>query len=147
MGTCLCGSKFPYCGDRPNGSIDCNNGTVSRRAYKKDITYLEDADRAELAQRALDTHLARYRYTTESPDARRHLGFIIDDQPDPSPAIDADRTHVDLYGYSSMLLAALQEQSKELRALRERIDLLEKGPVAACACSPAAPRGSGATGF
>jgi hypothetical protein len=98
---------------------------VSRRKFKDDIDYVDDAVRAELAQEALDTRLAQYRYKTEPAGGRRHLGFIIDDQPDPSPAVEADRTHVDLYGYTSMLLAAVQEQSKEIRALRERIDTLE----------------------
>jgi hypothetical protein len=135
MGACLCGTKYPYCGDRPNGIIDCNNGTISRRSFKEDITYVEDTERAELARAALDTRLARYRYKTEPVDARRHLGFIIDDQPDPSPAVDGDRTHVDLYGYSSMLLAAVQEQSKEIRALRERVQTLEDETTGRCACS------------
>jgi hypothetical protein len=134
MGTCLCGTRYPYCGDRSDG-IDCSDGTISRRVFKDDIAYVEDAERAELAQAALDTRLARYRYKTELASARRHLGFIIDDQPDPSPAVEGDRTHVDLYGYTSMLLAAVQEQSKEIRALRERVETLEQERPGACASS------------
>jgi hypothetical protein len=127
MGTCLCGTKFPYCSVLPTGEIGCNNGTVSRRAYKDDITYVEDDERAELAQEALDIRLARYRYKTEDVGAQRHLGFIIDDLPSPSPAVAADGSHVDLYGYTSMLLATVQEQQDQIRALRERVDALEKG--------------------
>jgi hypothetical protein len=69
--------------------------------------------------------LASYSYKNDPPTARRRLGFIIDDQPDPSFAVDDDRTHVDLYGYTSMLLATVQEQQKEIAELKRRVDRLE----------------------
>jgi hypothetical protein len=87
---------------------------------------VDDKERAALARQTLGIPLARYRYKEEPPDARRRPGFIIDDQPDPSPAVLADRTHVDEYGYTSMLLATVQQQSKELRELRRRIEELEQ---------------------
>jgi hypothetical protein len=101
-------------------------GTTSRRAAKDDIVYVDDKEREALAQQTLDIPLARYRYKQEPPDARRRLGFIIDDQPDPSPAVLADRTHVDEYGYTSMLLATVQQQAKELQELRRRVEELEQ---------------------
>ena len=104
----------------------CSDGTVSRRAFKDDVAYVSDQEREELAHQALDIPLARYRYKNEPPDARRRLGFLIDDQPDPSPAVAADRTHVDEYGYTSMLLATVQQQAKEIDALRLRVDALER---------------------
>jgi hypothetical protein len=131
---CVCGGNPPLggCGSgNADDPVSCNTGTVSRRAFKDDITYVDDEEREALARQALDVRLAHYRYKGESPDARRRLGFLIDDQPDPSPAVDADRTHVDEYGYTSMLLATLQEQSKELDALRRRVEVLERGRAAA----------------
>jgi len=54
------------------------------------------------------------------------LGFIIDDMPAGSPAVDGDGTHVDLYGYSTMLLATVKEQQKQIDALQKQVDELKK---------------------
>jgi hypothetical protein len=109
------------------GPVVCFNGTISRRAFKDDVAYVTDEEREALARQALDIPLARYRYKNEPTDARRRLGFLIDDQPDPSPAVDGDRTHVDEYGYTSMLLATVQQQAREIDELRRRVETLERG--------------------
>ena len=92
---------------------------ISRAAYKRDIHYVTADERAALAQQALAIPLATYRYKTQT-DARTHLGFIIEDV-EPSPAVRSEANHVDLYGYSSMMLAALQTQQAELAAMRAEI--------------------------
>lgn len=126
MTDCFCAaSRIDMC-MAGQGYLICNNGTLSRRAFKKDIDYVPDAERAELARDALAIPLARYRYKTEPESQSRHLGFIIDDQPAECPAVAADGTHVDLYGYTSMLLAAVQEQQKQIDALKKQVDALEK---------------------
>ena len=104
----------------------CSNGAISRREFKKDITYVGDQEREKLASEALSIPLATYRYKTEPNGEKKHLGFIIDDQPDPSPAVQSDRTHVDEYGYTSMLLATVQEQQKQIDALSKKVDALQK---------------------
>jgi hypothetical protein len=111
------------------GNLGCENPcdtSISRRAFKKKIHYLTDEDRQQLANQAMSTPLASYAYKNDPPSARRRLGFIIDDQPNPSFAVDDDRTHVDLYGYTSMLLATVQEQQKEIAELKKRLDRLEE---------------------
>jgi hypothetical protein len=126
---CVCGGPAPPfggCGNgKPDDPVACNTGTVSRSAFKDDIVYVDPEEQRALARQALDIPLAHYRYKTEPPSARRRLGFIIDDQPDPSPAVDGDRTHVDEYGYTSMLLATVQQQAKEIQELRSRVEALE----------------------
>ena len=67
--------------------------------------------------------LATYRYKEEPNEARAHLGFIIDDMPD-SFAVAADRRHADLYGYTSMLLATVQEQQERIEALEKQVNAL-----------------------
>ena len=52
------------------------------------------------------------------------LGFIIDDQPT-AYAVDADGQRVDLYGYTSLALAATQEQDRRLADQERRIAALE----------------------
>ncbi len=122
---CCCGGPTVKC-ECDLASKCSGGGYISRRAFKTDIDYVDDQEREALAQQALRTRLAEYRYKAEPASARRHLGFIIDDQPDPSPAVQADRTHVDEYGYTSMLLATVQQQQKEIDALRTRVDALQK---------------------
>jgi hypothetical protein len=48
------------------------------------------------------------------------LGFIIDDV-EPSVAIDPGRDMVDLYGYTSMAVAALQAQARDIEALKKEV--------------------------
>jgi hypothetical protein len=121
---CICAQGG--CQD-PQGVVTCPNGTISRRDSKEDVVYVGDTEGEALARQALQMALAHYRYKTEPPGSRRRLGFLIEDQPDPSPAVQSDRTQVDQYGYTSLLLAALQQQSKEIARLRSRIEKLERG--------------------
>lgn len=97
----------------------------SRAHLKSDIQYLDSAAQQKLAQQLLDTRLATYRYRAAGGDAPRHLGFIIDDQPQ-SPAVDARRDMVDLYGYLSMSVAALQVQQHQIEAMRQELAALRK---------------------
>jgi hypothetical protein len=97
---------------------------VSRAKYKTDIRYLSAAEREHLADDVNDIPLVRYRYK-DAPE-REHLGFIIEDV-EPSPGIDSPNDRVDLYGYTSMAVAALQEQHREIEALRRELGELRAG--------------------
>jgi hypothetical protein len=120
--SCVCSLT---CEENDAGML-CNNGTISRRELKRDVEYLSDAERSRVAAATLAIPLARFHYRGEAAGARQRLGFMIDDQPTPSPAVENDRLHVDGYGYTSMLLATIQQQQRELEALRARIEALEK---------------------
>jgi hypothetical protein len=123
---CVCDLGCDDFTTQTNGYLVCGNGTISRRAYKDDIHYVDEKERAALARQALEIQLAHYRYKAEPEKSSGHLGFIIDDQPDPSPAVHADRTHVDEYGYTSMLLATVQEQQAQIAELKSRLESLER---------------------
>ena len=120
---CVCAARYT-CGKFGAGIL-CDDGLVSRRSAKADIAYVRKRDRAALAREALAIRLARYRYKTEPRDARPRLGFLIDDQRADCPAVEHDGEHVDLYGLASMLLATVQSQAAELRALQRRVRALE----------------------
>jgi hypothetical protein len=109
------------------GFICCRppNCPISRRAFKDDIRYLDGADRRRLYSELRDIRLARYRYKGEPDSATRRLGFIIDDAP-ASPAVNADGQTVDLYGYMSMAVAALQEQARKIERLEKEIARLRR---------------------
>ena len=112
--------------DDCNASLLCTDADpatmcpISQRAAKRDIDYLSPADRAGLAEQLLATRLARYHYREQDQAQPRHLGFIIEDQPD-SPAVLPRGDRVDLYGYTSMAVAAIQEQARELAELRAEL--------------------------
>jgi hypothetical protein len=124
MKECFCTGSADTCIEQTD-DLECKTPGVSRREFKKDISYVGADERAELASEALSMSLARYHYKGEPDDQKMHLGFIIDDQPLSCPAIAADQTHVDEYGYASMLLAVVQEQQKQIDALKKELTELK----------------------
>ena len=98
-------------------------GTPSSIEVKKDVEYLDDATRAQIAEQALGIKLATYKY--KNADQRERLGFILEDSPN-VPAADMNSKQVDLYAYASMVLATVQEQQKKIAALEAQIETLKK---------------------
>jgi hypothetical protein len=110
--TLVCSKEDPTL--RPGGC------PISRARFKQDIAYLDaQALRAYHAQ-LMRLSLASYRYK-HAPDAGPQLGFIIDDSA-PSVAVQGD--HVNLYGYLSMAVAAIQVQQREIEALERELERL-----------------------
>jgi len=111
---------------------------VSKAEHKRDIDYLSPEELAAVQSELMAMKLATWSYTDESPDATR-LGFIIDDQTvggSGSPAVRPDGERVDLYGYTSMTVAALQSQAAQLEAQAAQVAALEarlKALEAGCA--------------
>jgi hypothetical protein len=98
---------------------------VSRRDAKRDIQYLSDEDLAAAENAVRKIPLARFNYKWDAPNERRRLGFIIEDVA-PSPGVDEAHGVVDLYGYTSLAVAALQEQAREIERLRQQIAALQR---------------------
>jgi len=97
---------------------------ASSASVKQDIQYVSESDAEALRQSLMRIPLATYRY--RGADATPHLGFIIEDVELRSPAVLPARDRVDLYGYTSMAVAALQRQEKDLAALRADVERLTK---------------------
>ena len=125
--TTCCGKKQTCCVGMPFQVPTCINGNIcpiSRRSYKTDIAYLDDGKRESVKDELMRYKLATYRYKADKTKAT-HLGFIIDDVA-PSAAVEGgDGDHVDLYGYTSMAVAALQQQQREIDALKAEVKALE----------------------
>jgi hypothetical protein len=96
---------------------------ISRRRYKTDIHYLSEHELARYGEELLRMRLATWRYKHDP--SKQRLGFIIDDD-EQSEAVDPARDMVDLYGYTSMAVAAIQRQARELEALRREVAELRK---------------------
>jgi len=124
---------------------------ISYRHTKKDIHYLDQERLREVTDSLLSFQLATWNYKHESTEAGSstdpHLGFIIEDvlllgaekknldrssTSSSSPAIDEKRGMVDLYGYLSMAVAAIQTQQREINDLRSEIELLKTGGANVC---------------
>jgi hypothetical protein len=134
----LCTSDDPR--QRPEG---CPR---SRARYKHDIRYLQEAELERVRDELVATPLATWRYNHEGERGREHLGFIIDDNP-ASPAVARDGDHVDLYGYTSMAVAAIQMQQKQIAALERELAALRKElDSARQAARPPAPTAAKAAG-
>jgi hypothetical protein len=98
---------------------------ISLRRYKHAVHYLSEGERDAAARRLLAMRLASWRYTWEGDGPPAHLGFLIDDQPG-SPAVQPDGAHVDLYGYTSLAVAAVQAQQAEIDALKGEVEELRR---------------------
>jgi len=96
---------------------------ISRARYKEDIRYLGPEDVQRLHDELMKFPLATYRYKGDA--CREHLGFIIEDV-EPSLSVDAPDDVVDLYGYTTMAVAALQAQAHELDALKREVAALKR---------------------
>jgi hypothetical protein len=97
---------------------------ISRRSAKNDIRYLTAPELEEAANKALAVPLAHFRYKDEAISRGPHLGFIIEDVGS-IEGVDAPSGTVDLYGYTSLVLAAVQLQAHEIERLQARVRQLE----------------------
>lgn len=109
---------------------------ISKASAKHDISYLTDSERDRIKEEVLAMPLATWKYNTEAAGEKEHLGFIIDDQPPWSAAIRPSGERVDLYGYTSMAVAALQAQQREIEALRAEIRSLRAEVSGPGVCAP-----------
>jgi len=91
---------------------------ISRQRTKADIHYLDEAELTRYREELLAMRLATWKYKHDP--SKQRLGFIIDDN-EQSAAVDQLRDMVDLYGYTSMAVATLQLQARELEALRREL--------------------------
>ncbi len=96
---------------------------ISTAEAKRDIHYLEPTEVQAVATQLLDTRLATYEYKDSHHGEGPRLGFIIEDVA-PSHSV-LDEGHVDLYGYTSMAVAALQMQQQRIEQLEREVEALK----------------------
>lgn len=126
-GTRVCGKSQTCCTGQPFPEPTCIQGDIcpiSQRAFKKEVEYLDDAALRRTRDQLLQYKLATWHYTSEDETARRHLGFIIEDV-GPGPSVASHGQTVDLYGYTSMAVATLQVQARELAELKAELAALK----------------------
>jgi hypothetical protein len=108
----------------------------SRARYKQDIAYLSSEQLDQYHAQLVRMPLASWRYRTPT-DASPQLGFIIEDV-EPSAAVNGDR--VNMYGYLSMAVAAIQVQQGQIHTLEAELqavrDQLAAVSMAAPLCGP-----------
>jgi hypothetical protein len=93
--------------------------------YKRDIETLDHEALKRISEELRKIKLTTYQYKTDPDASPRRLGFIIDDTKSSYP-INSDGNSVNLYGYVSMAVAAIQIQSHQIDALRAEIARLKR---------------------
>jgi hypothetical protein len=93
---------------------------ISSLRFKTGVSYLGQADLDRYYDELRRIRLATYQYRDRGPADRRRLGFLIEDQ-EPSVCVDPERDMVDLYGYTSLAVAALQVQARQIEALQREV--------------------------
>ncbi|TAK57822.1 tail fiber domain-containing protein [Patescibacteria group bacterium] len=96
---------------------------ISTRTAKKDISYLSDEEEAGILTKIKDINVATYHYNSENPNNPLRLGLIAEEAPTEVLAVGGKG--VDVYKFSTFLLAGIQVQQKKLEALEARVATLE----------------------
>jgi hypothetical protein len=125
-----CGQPILRC-DKGIWSLPNVSCPISTARAKREIAYVDSEDTARLHDQLMSTRLATYRYKSPAPEGMggsdaRHLGFIIEDMPEGSAAVLPSRDRVDLYGYTSMTVASLQHQQREIDELKTELAKLRR---------------------
>lgn len=108
---------------------------ISRAKFKTDIEYLEPADLARHADELASLRLATYRYRDAPADAPARLGIILEDN-EQGVWVDARHDRVDLYGYASLAVAALQVQQRQIASLTAEVERLSMQLETTPMCGP-----------
>lgn len=103
----------------------CQDGEcpISRVEHKHDIAEVSDDELFRLGEALLATPLYTWHYE-DDPGVTR-FGFLIDESA-PTFAVLPDGERVDLYGYTSLAVAALKRQKAVIESLETRLDRLER---------------------
>jgi hypothetical protein len=99
---------------------------ISRKQFKTDIRYLTADDLKRYADQIRVLKLASFRYKKGPSAGTERLGFMIEDA-EPSAFVDSNHGMVDLYGYMSSAVAAIQLQAREIDELKREVADLRNG--------------------
>jgi hypothetical protein len=123
----VCATKDP----KPQ-EADC---PISRARFKTEIEYLQPADLERYAADLKSLRLATYRYREAPTGAPPRLGVILEDN-EQGIWVDARHDRVDLYGYTSLAVATLQLQQRQLAVMQAEIDQLSAELQMSPICGP-----------
>lgn len=118
---------------------------ISRASAKRAIHYLDPAEIEHLYAELRALRLAAYRYRDAGPGPADRLGFIIDDGP-PTACVNGGGDTVDLYGYTSLAVAAVQAQARRIEVLERELTELRARLEAVTIGSRRAERPAGSGG-
>lgn len=121
------GSSRRSGGFRSSPSRGFSGGSRRSNAdYKHNIHYLDDTELASYADQCFEMPLATWNYNDfMADDGRSHLGIITQDVGS-GVAVTNDLDSVDLYGYTSIAIAAIQVQQKEIEELKREVKLVRQ---------------------
>lgn len=97
---------------------------ISRAESKVNIRYLDGADLALKHDEIIGLPIAEYTYRND-PAQQPRLGFIIEDV-EPSAFVDEARNRVDLYAYTSAIIATVKVQEERIQKLEAELRRLTR---------------------
>jgi hypothetical protein len=92
---------------------------------------LDDSELTTYATQLQSMPLATWQYNDQEDD-QTHLGIITEDVGPYSAATTSDMEYVDLYGYTSLAVAAIQVQQRELEALTHEVRVMREYVLTEC---------------
>lgn len=95
---------------------------VSSKTYKRDIHYLGLDELRGVADRVESLRLATWAYVDSKIATGKRLGIIAEEAP--HDALDPRGDRIDLYGYTSMAIAAVQVSAHDVDALRAEVEAM-----------------------
>jgi hypothetical protein len=100
---------------------------ISQAAHKQDIRPLTRMEIDRIAESVRTVPLSSWAYRPGSGDAGEHVGFVIEDLPAElrAAATRPGGDRVDLYGYTSLAVATLQSQARQIDVLEAKLAALE----------------------
>jgi len=100
---------------------------ISTRSSKKEITYLDEPQKASILDEIKKVGVATYRYNNEDTSDALHLGLIAEEAP--IEVLATGGKGVDVYKLSTFILAGVQELAGKLDGIEDRLTLAEAGIV------------------
>ena len=108
---------------REDPTMETGGCPISRAVFKRDVLYLDEDGLRRQHAALLALPLATWNYRADAPGAAPRLGFLIEDA-GAAACVAASGERVDLYGYTSMAVAALQVQAREIAELKREVAAL-----------------------
>ena len=101
------------------GSVASAGASKSSRKAKKDIVEVSDKHEGSLLEATKGLKIYTYRYKTEEPDSKKHLGIVTEEAP--SDVVTKDGESLDIVSYFGYLTACVKQLVHKIELLEQKV--------------------------